>query len=297
MMIKCTSINILTFVACFNDRLPPLAGYYASQFGTKDSGRLLGAFINNEPCGVLIAEVKPRHSDIIYIAVHVEYQRKGVFSALLKEFTEQCATTVRLKYAPEQKGGDYIDRYLCKMGFHSRPHLITKVISLTAPSRADWNKFLSGRNGMMLERLKERGFYAMPFSEAPTEFLDSIYMEMGKKFPAHLDPRHCPNMILEHHSFITVQESTPVAYCVVTSADGGKTAIVEHMAASSDLLGRGVFLPCLASAVNSLLNDGVCAKISFAYDANNNKLPKIMTDDTWFSDMTVKQMYEYILNK
>jgi hypothetical protein len=295
-MIRCEFINILTFIARFNGRLPALAGYYASRRGMSDSGRILGAYINGEPCGALIADIKENASEIIYAAVNEEHRKKGVFGAMLEEFIRQSESAVRLRYAPEQPE-DGLDAYLRKKGFAGRPHLITKVIPFTDAARAEWNDYLSGRSGVMLEKLNRRGFAASRFSETPREIMDKLYGEMGEKFPLFSDPRRCPNPLLEPHSFITVRSGSPAAFCAVTSADGGKTAVFEHMAASVDFIGRGAFLPCIIAAVNSLVEGGICSKLSFAYDENNSSLPEIMTGNTRFSDMSVRQMKEYVLSK
>ena len=100
--------------------------------------------------------------------------------------------------------------------------------------------------------------------------------------------------MLKQHSYIVVRDSQAVAYCTMTSADEGKTAILEHMAASKELHGRGAFLPCFIAAVSSLIAEGVC-KLSYAYSVNNEKLPKIATDMSFFSGKTVKNLYEYTL--
>jgi len=296
MKIKCVQINILGFIAHFNDRLPPLTGYYASRFGVKENGLLIGAYAEDEPCGALIAERSGDSLLILYAAVSEKHRRKGGFTALLNE-CKKHGKRIRLKYTPEPPENDYLDSFLQRAGWQKHLSLITTVIPLSRDNiKAEWFAFATGKGGRMLEKLKKRGYTAVSYNEAAPEVLENLYAQMGVNFPAYLDPRKVPNPMLKRHSYITVRDNQTVAYCIMTSADEGKTAILEHMAASKELHGRGAFLPCFIAAVSSLFAEGVC-KLSYAYSVNNERLPKIATDMSWFSGKTVKQLYEYTLIK
>ena len=286
-------INILTYMLSFDAVLPAIASHYAKQQAFRDDGLCWGAYTHGQPSGVCIAEDIGNVRTIHTIAVNENFRRRGVCRSLLDECIQTAATEyIALKYVPETSN-DYFDVFLKKCGFTVSPFQKSAVVSVSEQSKAEWDGFMNRRGGKLLKRLHDKGYRAVSFTDAEKDILDTLYAEMGVKFPSNLDPRKCPNEVINSSSFITMVHDRPTAYCVSSTADSGQTAIIEYMASSANYRGTGAFLLCLASSIEGLKNKS--RKVAFAYSERNQNLPSLFISGI-FSDMTVKAVNHYAIS-
>ena len=81
-----------------------------------------------------------------------------------------------------------------------------------------------------------------------------------------MNPFFASHDILVDYSFIVLKGSEPLAYSIVVSDDGGKTAIVQ---------GSGVFFMCLASSISAFARGEQCSKVAYTVFEKNMEMRKI----------------------
>ena len=294
--VKIEPINILIYLLRFEGILTPLTGYFAGRVALKDSGLLWGAYIDGVPCGVAVGEVKNSGLIIFYISVAEEYRRMGVCKVIFTECFAYAETAglrfVNLCFTQNESENGFIPDYLGKLGFMVRSSCTTVIVCVSDVFKSEWHIFLetySRLSGL----LSKKGYIAKNFAELEPEILETLYEMMGSKFSDTLDPRSRFNHMLERHSFVTIANGLPTAYSVITSADDGKTAIIEYMSAAKGFIGKGVFLPCLISSVESLLLGGECTKIAYTFNDGNDNMKKLIKSVFAFTDMSVHETLNF----
>jgi len=297
-MIEFRQLNFLSFLADFGDRLGPAATYAASQALTTDQSLVVGAYRDGAPGGLAVLHiVNDTYVGLVNLAVLADHRGSGIGAALLGECirraTESGRSVLRFWFQPESEFDYHLHNRLQSIGFAVQPQMMTTVIRV-AQSRNDWEAFVSGPGARKIAALTELGYSVVSFADASAELLENLYQRSGRSYPAFLDPRLGEKTRLSDSSFIAVRDGQPAAFCVMSSIDNGRTAVLDSLAATSEDRGSGAFLMCVVSAVHSLLAHG-CNKIAYAYSLTNGSLPDIVTSKEWFPGKRVTQLNEYSL--
>lgn len=160
--------------------------------------------------------------------------------------------------------------------------------------RAEWLYFTRSKGSVRLRELAGLGYSTRSYADSDEAVRDELFSRMGTDFPSGLDPRNLSNPILPQNSFVTLKSGRPVAFCILSSVDQGKTAVLDCLAVSDKHRGNQIYLTCLIPAIDSLLAAGT-KKLAYAYNLENYSLPPIVTSRDWFPGKTVTRMHSYQL--
>ena len=255
------------------------------------------------PCGAAVAQVKNNSLFIFHVSVAENYRRKGVCTALLAECSAHAKSAgldcvnlcLTLSSNKDKSESDFFPVFLEKIGFKAQSSRTTVTVRVSDSSKAEWRSFSEGRGGRILKSLTAKGFGVKSFGEleSNSQVLEKLYAMMSGEFSSSLDPRNRFNKMLKSNSFVTVKNEIPVAYSIVTSADDGKTAILEYMSTAGVHIGTGVFLPCLMASIESILQGDKCGSIAFTHNDDNRRMKNLIQGTFTFMDMSVRKTLIY----
>ena len=291
------NINIMEYLIRFDSFMPVIMKCFVRQGINSNQRRLLGAYIAGEPCGAAVVNDFEKDLDIIYIAVREDSRRKGVCRSLIEYCITYAKNTgkrkIRLQYTLTSEKNGYIDKFIQGLGFVKYHTAVITVVSLTERSKTEWLEITKSRRSVLMAKLSEKGFVSQNYIDSSPETIEVLHENLMNDFPYRLDPRDCTNEVMEKHSFITSYQGNPVSYCIASTADNGKSAIIEFLAAAYGYINKGAFFPALVSCVDSIINDSECNKIAWTVRSENKRMQQMMSRTLQFTDMTVKNQIEY----
>lgn len=238
---------------------------------------LIGAEMNGEPCGLLIADSQQDEKLLVeYIRVNEDCRRTGTGSALVDACFElaqgrnlECHVTVIDETDSE------LVRFLEKTGFDHYDLSDTVIIDRNDTTVRQWDHFMASKGDGLFRRLEKKGFSVVSMAEAGKEVISCLKENADRRFPDDMNLFDASYDILVDYSFIVLKGNAPVAYSIVVSADAGETAIVQFLASASGYIGSGAFFMCLASSVSAFARGEKCSKVAYTVFEKNAEMRKL----------------------
>jgi len=301
-MILVERINILLYLARFSGTLSGLSGYFAERAAVRKGGVMWGAYDDGTPCGAAFAEAGSDTMRVLYIAIADKHERAAIGETLLRACVQYADRTgirrVFFQTADDTGLGCVSGETLQKLSFTLRCTQTTVIIHKTDQAGAEWDSFMRTRGSKIIKKLSEKGFAAKSFADLEIEDsgLGKFYARIDTDFPGWLDPRKCLNDLQKRHSMATVgRDGEPVAYCAVSSADCGQSAVFEYMAAAKNYIHSGVFFQCIVKSVESLIHDTRCQSFAYTFSVANSSMRMLAKNVFMFSGSTLRttKTYQY----
>lgn len=269
-------LNLITYLGRYLSIFPESASL-AQEVCRGEGKILLGAEMDGVPCGLLIADSQQDEKLLLeYLWVVENFRRIGIATALMNGCLElapgrnlECHVTL-----VDEADIGFI-QFLKKSRFEHYESSDTVVIDRNGTTIRQWEEFMATKGSGLIRRLEKKGLRVVSMAEAGKNVMSSLEKNLDGRFPDDMNPFSASHDILVDYSFIVLKGSEPLAYSIVVSDDGGKTAIVQFLATASDYVGSGVFFMCLASSISAFARGEQCSKVAYTVFEKNMEMRKI----------------------
>ncbi|MDR1916902.1 MAG: GNAT family N-acetyltransferase [Synergistaceae bacterium] len=303
-MLKITATNIITFNILFRPLLPDVAAYYADGCERSGDALILGAYLDEIPCGALLGYSKGTTGRISYAAVAEDYRRRGVFRDLiaraLLDLRSRGVETVSISNTTSAQYGEIVDVFLKREGFIESSSKVTVLNHVNDETRTEYLDFRKTKGCVLENRLQLRGYSAKSFRDSSEGELDALKRDIGARFPENLTPFRDSLKILDDISFVVYRGGQSIAYCALGDCEyDEKTVVVKYRACASEYIRTGASLWALMKCLDGVFSMSAPAaydKAIFYFNKNSAEMQNLMNSPiTKFKGRVISESRVYMI--